>query len=201
MALSAFPMGGMHHQTNEVFRRIVQTRRRLPGLVVFLYRGLFLAGLYLLFYEYLRYQPVVHIAYEYFTHYLTLGLLEMTHGALELMGYDASVQGKVMRIAGTGGVLLDRGCLGRNLLMLFAGFLIIYPGNWKPKLWFIPMGVILIFILNLIRIGGLTIIAYKAPEHLQINHDVFFKYSVYGLTFLLWFIYINKLSRSKKKPS
>ena len=171
--------------------------KRIPPLFKFIIRGATLAVLYFVFYDMLRYKSYMHIPYEYLTHYLTNILLYLSYGALEIMGYDVAITGKVIRIADTPGVLLDRGCLGRNLLMLYAGFLFIYPGRWKPKLWYIPLGLFLIFLINTIRITGLAVISYEAPRYLGINHDYFFKYSVYALTFLMWWYYINKLSGPK----
>lgn len=192
---------GIRFQLGRYYHQLKTFRKHLPGLVVFAYRGILVVFFYLIFYKYFRYQPIIHYAYEYITHYLTWLLLFISHNFIELLGYDVQWQGKVIRIADSGGVLLDRGCLGRNLLLLFAGFLVIYPGRWKPKLWFIPLGVVLVFLINVIRISGLTVISYESPENLDINHDVFFQYSVYGLTFLLWVIYINKLSKPSPKRS
>ena len=192
---------GFIRQIGYYFDYIIKVRKRLPGIVIFMYRGAVLLLLYLLFYEQLRYHPFIDVPYEFVTQQLTSGLLHITSFTLELVGYDVSVQGKIIRIAGTGGVLLDKGCLGRNLLLLFAGFLVIYPGRWQPKVWYIPLGLVLIFILNLIRIGGLTLISHEAPEYLDVNHDIIFKYSVYALTFVLWMIYINKLSKPRKKTA
>lgn len=192
---------GVINQIGHYYNHIIKFRKRLPGIAVFTYRGAVLALVYVLFYEQLRYQPFIDLPYEFITQQLTSGLLHITSFTMEVFGYDVSVQGKIIRIAGTGGVLLDKGCLGRNLLLLFAGFLIIYPGSWQPKVWYIPLGLVLIFILNLIRIGALTLISYTAPQYLDINHDIIFKYSVYVLTFILWMIYINKLSKPSPTPS
>ena len=83
-------------------------------------------------------------------------------------------------------------CNGLVLFALFAGFVICYPGRLKNKLWFIPLGIFLIFVLNLIRIALLSLNFKYFHSSFAFNHHVTFTYSVYLFIFLLWVIWINK---------
>ncbi|HLP33030.1 MAG TPA: hypothetical protein VK202_06125, partial [Bacteroidia bacterium] len=46
---------------------------------------------------------------------------------------------------------VGRACNALELFVLFAGFIIAFPGSVKHKFWFIPVGLVLIHFLNVIR--------------------------------------------------
>jgi exosortase/archaeosortase family protein len=79
------------------------------------------------------------------------------------------------------------------LFALFSGFIISFPANWKEKLWFIPLGLLIIYISNLFRIVLLVLIKIHFPGSLNFNHKYTFTVLVYGIIFLLWMIWVNKI--------
>lgn len=166
-------------------------------LIKFLGYGAGLLFLWYIFYHYLRYLPFVHMTYEYLTAKLTLFYLHASKFALNILGYEVSVDDKLIIFENTSGIYLDRGCLARNLKGLFAGFIIAFPGNINNKLWYIPAGLGVIAILNIIRICALAYTATFHPDYMDFNHHFAFKYTVYFFTFLLWAIWIKYL----RKPS
>jgi len=91
--------------------------------------------------------------------------------------------------------------MGRNVLIGFAGLISVFPGMFKQKLWFIPMGLAILIFVNVLRISGLAITAYCCPEYSDINHYVVFKIVAWIVIFLLWMWWINKfaLKAIKKK--
>ncbi len=182
---------------------IIDKYNKVAPLYKFLLNGILLVLVWLIFYQFIRYSLFVHQFYESFTAWLTNHLLVASMHVMKLLGYDTEVSGKTIRIVGTGGVYLDRGCLGRNLLGLFAGFIIAYPGKIKYKLWYIPAGLIVINIINIARICGLAYIVLAFPQYVDINHHVIFKYTAYTFIFLMWYFWIKNYSvsaRLKKKP-
>jgi exosortase/archaeosortase family protein len=170
-------------------------------MVKFFINGALLFGIWWVFYTFLRDTAFIHNLYEEITAILTKNLLIASKHFLNILGFETEVFGKTIRITGTGGVYLDRGCLGRNLMGLFAGFIIAYPGIIKKKLWYIPLGLVLITIINIFRISALAYIVVCCPEHVDINHHVIFKYTVYTLIFLMWYIWIKRVNIRPKKKS
>lgn len=118
---------------------------------------------------------------------------------LNTIGYSTEVYGKTLKIVGSMGILVDRGCLGRNLLGLYAGFILAIPGKTISKLWFVPLGFFTFIILNILRILGLVITEYCCPENLDFNHHFAFKIVVYFAIFILWSVWIRKYSFFAKK--
>ncbi len=96
---------------------------------------------------------------------------------------------------------VGRPCNGLELFALFAGFVIAFPGNWKHKLWYIPAGILVIHILNVMRVASLTLIQLNYPQYLQFNHKYTFTVLVYALTFWLWMIWVNKFSAANKSTN
>jgi len=80
-------------------------------------------------------------------------------------------------------------------------FVLAYPGHQKNKLWFVPLGILLIHILNIIRVISLAIIAYYSPYSLSFNHTYTFTFFVYAFIFLLWMVWVNKFAqKNSTKP-
>lgn len=157
-----------------------------------LINGIILFALWSVFYTFLRHQPFIHNVYEGVTHWFTHFLLKASEVLLGLFGQQGYLVDKAIYVEGAQrAVYLDRGCLGRNLMGLFAGFLLAFPGSWKHKLWYIPMGIVIIIIINVFRISALTYVWKCCPQYGEINHDYIFKYTVYVLTFVLWFVWIK----------
>lgn len=66
-------------------------------------------------------------------------------------------------------------------------------GGWKNKLWFIPLGLVCVYLFNLIRIVSISLLTEFHPEWFNLLHTYVFKYLFYGMMFLLWVLFINKL--------
>ncbi len=120
---------------------------------------------------------------------------------LETMGYDlmpappAAQQIRTIGIDGSTGVWIGDPCNGITLFALFVAFMLAYPGPVLKKLWYIPLGIIVIHFVNIIRIVALTIIVAVRPEWLEFNHNYTFYVMVYSAVFALWYIWAFRLSK------
>jgi exosortase family protein XrtF len=104
---------------------------------------------------------------------------------------------RTVGIDGTHGLWIGDPCNGLTLFALFTGFVIAYPGPVKRKLWFIPMGILTIHLLNVIRIVCLSLIVKYAPEYLKFNHTYTFTFLVYSYVFILWMLWANRYSQTE----
>ncbi|MHB8261166.1 MAG: exosortase X [Bacteroidia bacterium] len=115
---------------------------------------------------------------------------------LKLFGFSVyqSIEDSNMQLIGIDGahpVWIGSPCNALTLFMFFALFVIAFPGSIKRKLWFIPLGIIIIHFTNVIRIIGLATINYCAPQYLAFNHTYTFTLLVYSIIFLLWMWWVN----------
>lgn len=156
-------------------------------------------GIALLLYVswYLLYDLVIK-PYTSFDRVMSLHLRDISAGFLELLGYEIFLEDTtdmvILYIDGSHGVWIGNPCNGINLFGLFTIFVLAFPGKWKRKLWFIPLGILIIHLANIIRIAILTIIAKNSPELLDFNHNYTFTITVYSIVFVLWYIWATKLS-------
>lgn len=182
--------------------KILQAYSRLSTFHRFAANTLVVGLVWFSFFYFFRYISFVHPAYEATIERFTELLLEMSQWVLLQMGEQSLIYKKSLQQIGGNGVYIDRGCLGRNLMGLFAGFILVFPGRWQSKTWFIPLGLVLIVGVNVSRIVGLYLTNKYYPQHMDINHHTVFKYTVYGLTFVLWWVWIRylRLPRHKARP-
>lgn len=155
------------------------------------------AGL-LYFILYLIYQFVVKRYTFYDQKFIGL-IIESADFVLKTFGYktfkvlqDRDFQ--VIGIDGSNGVWVGSNCNAITLFTLFSVFIITYPGNQKNKLWFIPLGILAIHLLNILRVTALALIANAYPEYLNFNHTYTFTFLVYAFIFFLWMVWVNRFS-------
>ncbi|MDR0768926.1 MAG: exosortase/archaeosortase family protein [Dysgonamonadaceae bacterium] len=83
-------------------------------------------------------------------------------------------------------ILIIWGCTGIKQMFIFAGVILFYWGPFLKKLWYIPLGCIILTIYNIIRIGLIIIFTRGCPERFDSLHDGIFRYVYYTIVFLLW---------------
>ncbi len=86
------------------------------------------------------------------------------------------------------------GCNAISVIILFIAFIVAFKGNYWKATIFILGGCLLIHFLNIVRIALICIALLHYPEHQHLLHGVLFPLFIYGIVFLLWFIWVTKLS-------
>lgn len=69
------------------------------------------------------------------------------------------------------------------------------------KLWFIPLGVIIVHLTNVIRVVGLAMVMNYWPQHWDFSHDYVFRPLFYVVIFVLWVIWVERLKDKHTKSS
>ncbi len=92
------------------------------------------------------------------------------------------------------GIWVGDNCNGFKLFSIFSIFIIAFPGNKLSKLWFVPLGIVVVHLANVVRIIALVLINDLHPNYLDFNHDYTFTIFVYSIIFGLWYIWLNKFS-------
>jgi len=81
-------------------------------------------------------------------------------------------------------------CLKQWMHWLF--LMILFPGPWKHKLWYIPAGLVIIEWTNAIRICGILMMQIPWPNSFHLAHDYIFKVFFYLVIFLMWVLWVEK---------
>ena len=91
------------------------------------------------------------------------------------------------------------GCNSISILILFLTFIIAFSGSLKATIIFGIVGSLIIYVVNLFRILVLSMLMYKYPEYQYFLHNLLFPGIIYGTTFILWIIWVNKFSNLKSQ--
>lgn len=104
-------------------------------------------------------------------------------------------------VEGKSGIFLADHCIGIPAYVVFSLFIAIYSGRWINKLWFIPLGICGIFLINSSRIAALAYLQKNYSEgFFQFNHSYTYVLTTYGLIFLfiIWWVEVFAIDRSAK---
>jgi exosortase family protein XrtF len=132
-----------------------------------------------------------------FDDFLTYQISLASGWLLNLAGYDVTVQNTAIIMNGEELVRVGAACNAMVLMALFAGFIIAFPGPLVGKMVFIPLGILIINILNLLRVSLLALNAFYSEQTLDFNHKYTFTLVVYAAIFYLWMIWVQKFSKSR----
>lgn len=117
---------------------------------------------------------------------------------LELLGFEASVvlsqTGPTVGLMNGGQTVLNvfEGCNGINVFIVFFSFLLAFGGSIKKMLWFIPLGLVVIHLSNLMRILLLFWLAERESHYFYYFHKYLFTAAIYAVVFVLWWIWIKQ---------
>lgn len=150
---------------------------------------------------YLLYERVIH-PWGVIDHAVIDNLMVLAGGILEMLGHTLIPEPHVdfnRYIGVEGGTLLWIGdpCNGIALFAVFTTFMVTYPGPWRHKAWFLPLGLLSIHLINALRIVALCIVVTIDYELLNFNHDYTFYLVVYGWVFSLWYWWMKRFAPHK----
>ena len=91
-------------------------------------------------------------------------------------------------------VNIVEGCNSISVIILFVSFIIAFAEGFKKTFLFLLVGMVSIYIVNLVRISLLVIALYKYPQHQEVLHSVVFPAVIYGMVFLLWIAWVRMLN-------
>ena len=93
------------------------------------------------------------------------------------------------------------GCNGLNVMIIFVAFLIAFGPISKPLLWFIPLGLLIIHLMNLARITLLFWVSLYWERYMYFTHKYFFTAILYVVVFILWVWWVRKFASKEKVTS
>jgi len=106
---------------------------------------------------------------------------------------DRSYNEPKMHLKHEGNIIISvfEGCNSVNVLIVFISFLVAYNGKMRNYIWFIPVGIIVIYLINLTRVSLLYYVAFYNPDYLYYTHKYLFTGIIYSVTFLIWYAWIK----------
>ena len=89
-------------------------------------------------------------------------------------------------------VIIAPECASLKQWMHWIFLMVLFPGPWKHKLWYIPAGLVIIEWTNVVRICGVLMMQIPWPNSFHIAHDYIFKVFFYLVIFLMWMLWVEK---------
>ena len=117
--------------------------------------------------------------------------VSMAAGTLSFLGWDIESSARFICIVGNRGIEVQNGCNGLDLLGLYAGFIIVYPGLLKKRLIFLGGGLLLLFFANIFRISTFVLTNYYIPQYMDIYHEYSSFIIFYPIVLTLWYFWIE----------
>lgn len=135
---------------------------------------------------------------------ITKTVAEQTKYLLNIFGYpteiaqDTETLSVKLFINGKFTAFIVEGCNSISIIILFIAFIIAFARNFKTTVLYILFGSLLIYFTNIVRIVIISMALYEFPQYQNVLHEIVFPSIIYGMTFLLWFVWIRNFSNLKK---
>ena len=132
--------------------------------------------------------------------FLSYSGVSLAAGLLSVLGWAVESMGRFVGLPGSSGVEIQNGCNGLELIGLYCGFIIAYPGPKQKMLMFVCGGIGLLFIANVLRIAGFALWSYYLPNTWEVAH-IYSSYVVfYPVVLPLWYLWtiVSEQPRDRK---
>jgi exosortase family protein XrtF len=131
---------------------------------------------------------------------ITYWVTNQTSHVQNLLGVESSVEANEgkrsisMQNNGDGVINVFEGCNGINVMIVFVAFMIAFGGSAKRLIWFVPLGLLIVHLFNLLRIILLYVAAQHNSQYFYYIHKYFFTAALYLVVIALWIIWVMKLA-------
>jgi len=94
---------------------------------------------------------------------------------------------------------INYSCLGLGVMSFLAAFVLSFPASWKSTFKMLIIGLISIYVLNILRIAGLGILfgTFQSQRNYFEYHHEIFNVIVYIIIFIMLYIWIEKNTKIK----
>ncbi len=118
-----------------------------------------------------------------------------------LLGYPATHDDYMIYVEGVAGVRIIYTCLGFGLISAYTALLLGWPGRWQQRLISGAIGIVMIIVLNMMRLGGLAVLFVTGHYDLfdNVNHHDIFNGIVLFICFLLFVRHVRAADRANRE--
>ena len=134
-------------------------------------------------------------------YWVSLRVIESAAFIAELFGFEVWKQDRVVGIYGNLGIQMVDGCTGISAIGLFLGFVWAYPGKNWARLYFSLMGIVIIYVVNIMRIAILLLIQEWAPQFFDFTHNYSTTTIFYLVILFLWILWVRMADGFNGPPS
>lgn len=117
-----------------------------------------------------------------------------TKAVLNFLGIDIQLYPNyVMKLSNDGfGIKIIWACTGIKQAYIFFCIIAFYRGPWLKKLWYIPAGLVVVYLYNIFRISLIVAVVQNHPSWFTFLHEYVLKYLFYVIIFGMWVLWEEK---------
>jgi len=125
---------------------------------------------------------------------------QTTASVLNFLGFHIQLfANNVLKQENGFGIQIVWSCTGLKQAYIFFCIIAFYCGPMRKKLWFIPLGLAVVYVFNIFRIAAITALVQQHSSWFTFLHEYFFKYLFYAVIFALWVWWEEKFVTKKEK--
>jgi exosortase/archaeosortase family protein len=127
--------------------------------------------------------------------FLTNSAATHSYNILKFIGQDLTINDlNIIKYHNGNAIRIVWSCSGLKQMYIFICIILFSRGNWKKKIFAIPIGLVIIYGTNILRILIITSCIENHKEWFHLLHEYITKYGFYIIIFLLWVIWDEVLS-------
>ncbi|MBN2615538.1 MAG: archaeosortase/exosortase family protein [Bacteroidales bacterium] len=112
-----------------------------------------------------------------------------------VLRYPIHTEHNTLFFANNGYIAVEGSCSGLKQFYQWFFLMLLFPGPWKRKLWYIPLGIVTIHLYNILRIVILSVVIVHWPAHWGFIHHWVMRPLYYGVIFILWVLWVEKIGK------
>lgn len=95
-------------------------------------------------------------------------------------------------------IAINESCSGFKQMLQVLILFLLFPGPWKHKLWYIPAGMLAMFITNILRVVILSAVMIHWPQQWDFIHLWILRPFYYVVIFGLWVLWVERFGGMRK---
>jgi len=132
--------------------------------------------------------------------YYTGAVVSMSIWLIQLIGIDVTAQGAFLHLS-SAVMEVKFGCNGLEAILLYVAAVLAFPASAKARLIGIIAGSTVLQILNIIRIAILAWVLEYRSDIFPIMHEYITQSIMIALAFIVFIIYLQKVSGDRPEPA
>jgi exosortase/archaeosortase family protein len=109
--------------------------------------------------------------------------------------------GNILGYSNGSSVVVIWACTGLKQAYICFCILAFARGPWLKKLWYIPLSLLVVYLFNIFRITFIVACIENHPDWFKLLHLYVFKYIFYGIIFLMWVYWEEKVVVKEKQTA
>ena len=173
--------------------------KKVRGIILFLVIIAVTQILWKVWSNKLDYFPIHGVVMKFYAIVIN-GVLYCSSWAVHLLvGFDTIVKYPVLWLSEKWGIEITLTCSGLKQMVQFTLLMLIYPGPWKHKSWYIIFGITVIHLVNVMRIIVLSFMMKHDSAYINFTHNYVVSIMFFIVFFSLWVIWEEKFNLKRGK--